>query len=619
MTRLARNQAGNVMAMYAAALIPLLGLLGGGIDMSRIYLAKTRLQQACDAGALAGRKQMAGGLWSANNGEANTVAANMFNANFQSGAYGTTGLTKSYSESNGMVTGIASVQVPMAVMQLFGQSIKTINVTCEAEMKIPNTDVMFVLDVTGSMSSTNYGDSDTKINGLKMAVRCFFETLAQIDTVANCGSTPSGSPPNAQLRFGFVPYSTNVNVGKLLNNQWMADNWTYQSRQANMYVPSAPSVGTTSQETSYSFSKKSKCQNWASGSTTSGLPASNSAPPSFTMTTYSYSFVSWNSGTCVRQVTPSTTIYTKDDNGSFFLNWTYKPVTFNVSGLKAGGSNWNSSVTLPVGSNGANTAITWNGCIEERQTVSAASYSPIPNGANDLNIDMTPSAGDSTTQWGPALSGAVWGRYDNNGNTLNEVTTTSSLSHNIGTYCPAAARRLQMYTGSTDFDTYVSTLTPTGNTYHDIGLIWGARLLSPTGLFASENAFTPSGGDIQRHMIFMTDGDACTGVENYTAYGANWWDRRTTGSSPAPTDGCTETGTLTQQVNARTEALCNAIRNQNITLWVISFGDGVSGTAQTRLQNCASPGRFYTASNTAALIDNFRSIAEEIAELRLIS
>ena len=56
MTRLGRDQRGNTIAIVAAAIVPLLGMIGGGIDMSRLYLAKTRLQQACDAGALAGRK-----------------------------------------------------------------------------------------------------------------------------------------------------------------------------------------------------------------------------------------------------------------------------------------------------------------------------------------------------------------------------------------------------------------------------------------------------------------------------------------------------------------------------------------------------------------------------------
>src|SRR3546814_4518348 len=61
LTRLLHNEAGNTLAIVAAAIFPLAGMIGGGLDMSRLYLAKTRLQQACDAGALAGRKAMGSG------------------------------------------------------------------------------------------------------------------------------------------------------------------------------------------------------------------------------------------------------------------------------------------------------------------------------------------------------------------------------------------------------------------------------------------------------------------------------------------------------------------------------------------------------------------------------
>jgi len=74
--------------MYAAALIPLLGLLGRHRHEPHLF-AKTRLQQACDAGALAGRKQMAGD-YGPHNGEP-TPSHKHVHANFQSGAYGTTG------------------------------------------------------------------------------------------------------------------------------------------------------------------------------------------------------------------------------------------------------------------------------------------------------------------------------------------------------------------------------------------------------------------------------------------------------------------------------------------------------------------------------------------------
>ena len=56
--RLRRNQSGNTLAMMAAYMLPLCALAGSAIDIARLYVVKVRLQQACDAGALAGRKFM---------------------------------------------------------------------------------------------------------------------------------------------------------------------------------------------------------------------------------------------------------------------------------------------------------------------------------------------------------------------------------------------------------------------------------------------------------------------------------------------------------------------------------------------------------------------------------
>ena len=57
---LCSNTRGSTLAICAAAIIPLLLLMGSGLDMSRAYMAKLRLQQACDAGSLAGRRVMQG-------------------------------------------------------------------------------------------------------------------------------------------------------------------------------------------------------------------------------------------------------------------------------------------------------------------------------------------------------------------------------------------------------------------------------------------------------------------------------------------------------------------------------------------------------------------------------
>ncbi|MFY9350211.1 MAG: TadE/TadG family type IV pilus assembly protein [Sphingobium sp.] len=650
--RLRDNQAGNVLVLVAAGFIPLLGFIGGGVDMARIYLVKTRLQHTCDAGALAGRKQMAGGAWNANADKARRTAEGIFNINYLDGAYGSSALSKSFTESRGKVTGTAAVTIPMTVMVLFGQSTKRISVTCDAEMRIPNTDVMFVLDTTGSMGSINTGDSDTKINGLKKAVKCFYEALAKIDTTAECGSSPTASSNNnVQLRFGFVPYSSNVNVGRLLHNDWMVDAAQYQSRKAKNaggtdvdgYKEGEAQVVSTEQ-VPYNM-------NWSAWDNVGAPGGTSCTVPADTIDMTGVESAPYNEASTVSGDTRTVTWSTNQDgryynfqgvmtggkcqiqrrylsgylkrnyqrsDASGFKEWSYERLSFNVSALKAGGSSWNAAITAPVGPYGQNASIGWDGCIEERQTYRnndddpTGEFSPIPASAHDMNIDMVPTTVEAT-RWRPLLPDLVWGRYDSAGNwTTAKVKTTSDLSRNYTYACPAAASKLKIYTSANAFEGYVNSLYPNGNTYHDIGLLWGARLLSPTGLFASENAFTQAGGEIERHMVFMTDGDTVTNNQGYTAHGVGWWDRRQTRNNAAPSNEL-----LTAVVNERTKAICSAIKAKNITLWVVSFGTGVSSAAQALLQSCASPNRFYVASNSATLISNFQQIADEISQLRL--
>ncbi len=86
-----------------------------------------------------------------------------------------------------------------------------------------------------------------------------------------------------------------------------------------------------------------------------------------------------------------------------FDGWKYGQITQNISGLK-NGTSWNSSFTLPIGANGSDKTIAWDGCIEERRpTDKLTDYDPIPSTSKDLNIDLVPSQGDATTLWGPAL------------------------------------------------------------------------------------------------------------------------------------------------------------------------------------------------------------------------
>jgi Flp pilus assembly protein TadG len=132
LTRLARDRAGNTLAIVGAALIPLTAMIGSGVDMSRAYMAKSRLQNACDAAALAGRRVMT------NDTVNQTVideARRFFNFNFQQGLYQTSAFTPAVTRSGvGTVRVAATTNIPTSIMGIFGISGIPLSVECDASL-----------------------------------------------------------------------------------------------------------------------------------------------------------------------------------------------------------------------------------------------------------------------------------------------------------------------------------------------------------------------------------------------------------------------------------------------------------------------------------------------------
>jgi Flp pilus assembly protein TadG len=600
LTRLRRNVAGNTLALAAAAMLPLLGMVGGALDLSRLYMTKVRLQHACDAGALAGRKQMGGGSWDAS---AQASALQYFWGNFTAGSYGSGTTTPTFSSTGSDVQGTATTSVPMTVMQFFKFGPRTLTVTCETAMQLPNTDVMFVLDNTGSMacapsvSGSCSITASSKISVLKNAVKCFYEALAQAKTDAtNCATNSyQGINSGSQLRFGFVPYSTNVDISQLnLPAAYFATNWSYQSRSLTVAYG-----------------------NWSSWSNTG--TACSQQPANTDVQQYQQQ----TGGT---QQQPTCTVQTRTRSKT--TPWLYAQTAFPINvtaalssfaAYKVPNAPASASITLAgIGANGTDRSVAWDGCVEEQ--------------AVTTDINQVPSASNPATQYAPALPEAIYMRAVGASENLNSSnnytratsTSTSDYANSIRSFryfCPTPAQKLQdlsVWT-PTVFDSYVNTLTPAGNTYHDVGMLWGGRLISPEGMFKSENAATAGGGVIQRHVIFMTDGDAQAGPCDYSNYGVAYWDQRTTTTMGASCPN-TDDDYLTAGVNTRLEALCTAVKNEpNTLLWVISFGgQGIEPATKTRLSNCASDSdHYFDATDANALNSAFQQIAARIAQLRL--
>ena len=602
LARLRSDTGGNTLAIMAAALIPMAALVGSGVDTARTYVVKSRLQQACDAGVLAGRKSMQPSASTSLEAPAAEQANAFFDNNFERGWLGTSNVTFVPSKTTDQqVLGVASATVPMTIMRMFDASDVTLTVTCEARYDVADSDIMFVLDVTGSMAcrpgvvcgaaSASYTDNGvtrhsaieqtgSKMQALREAVVDFESTVR------------TNADPSTRIRYGFVPYASSVNVGAAIPAQHMLrTRHTYKSRRVIGDAQQSSSTVTRTGFTSGNCATAANARVPATGYNSDG-----------TATSFTDAF--WDA--------PNTRCRATQRN--MRANWRFEPVEFDISAYYNTLVN-NTTIADPSRLNGARTS--WMGCIEERQTSTATSFD-VANLPADLNPDLIPNS--TATRWKPGWPDITWGRNGNNAVDSSETDAWFEARSLWSPYngalrapggfaaCPPAARRLSEMTAA-QVSGYVNAnnFRPHGGTYHDVGMIWGTRMLSPNGIFAADTAPNPGRPNPRRHIIFMTDGDLAPNAEIYGLYGIQRYDNRVGGGS-----GLTA---MEQRHSARFLAVCQYARERlNITVWVVAFSTGLTDD----LRACATPGdHAYTAGNKAELQAAFRRIAQQVAMLRI--
>lgn len=623
------------MAIFAVA-----ALIGGATDISRAWRTQTRLQAACDAGVLAGRR---GVTTSGFDAAAKTQAENYFFANFDEAhqdSHDTT-FVPSSADKGGTIDAVATTSLPPLMMQLFGFPGFDLSVRCTASMGVGNSDIMMVLDTTGSMGWQLAGSTQTRIEALRVAMKNFYSTVE---------NALSGT--NARVRYGFVPYSSTVNVGALLRNLdpgYLVDSWTIQSRQAvyrtvqtvSGYGAPTRTTGSGTSTTTFGnyssfgntrYNNQNQCNAarpantaWANNgaaSTSAPVTTINGSGQRVTTTTTTqpqrmteYACTSsggsgW--GIIWRYAFRDQYAYTYDTenpvytSSQVFDRWDYRPVTYDTSRFK----NFE-AVSTPTGDNGTAVSSTWRGCIEERSTVSEPSFTwsllggYAPAGAQDLEIDLAP---DSSTQskWAPMWPNVAYIRTVTYGGVVYmNSAMPSPTGQQAASSCPTAARLLATMNSSA-FNAFADSLAPAGATYHDIGMVWGARLSSPDGLWSSNVREPPAnGGEVSRHMIFMTDGEMAPSYSVQSAWGIEYHDRRVTD------DGYSED---TSRHNSRFLALCEAVKAKGIRVWVIAFAQAMT----PELQACSSTDSAFTAANASQLDAAFQAIAKQVGELRVV-
>ena len=661
LVRLRHDARGNALMIMAAMLIPLAGLSGSAVDMARLYTVKSRLQQACDVGVLAGRKLMDPNSTATTlDTNAATQAQTFFANNFTTGWFKATSVTFTPSKtSDSQVAGTASATVPMAIMGMFGLSSRTVTVACQARYDVADTDVVFVLDTTGSMaclpadsdsdcnsyvnarvsgndivkyqrpadstlgaSSGSVNDSvagypgstgfyvpektNSRIAALRTAVVNFYKTLA------------ATADSSTHIRYGFVTYTSTVNAGRAImqaSPSYMVGGsgnarktWTYQSRTpTNDYVISSDSdtksAGSASACSAYAAARSPSTlytYNSSGRATETKTSYNSNRSPSCTVTSYTYGPV-----------------------------WTYQPVSYDVSSFLTSATVDDPS-QVDSGSIGM---AQWQGCVEERDTTAGASSFDVTALPFDLDPDKIPDVTltSGAQSWRPMWPEVVYGRnyaggtygYDSTDTTTSNGNPTSrSVAMNYYDYsqngisnyylragwtvCGKPIRRVASMS-LTDVTNYVNAgdFRPIGGTYHDTGMIWGVRLLSRDGIFASDNAAWSGRQAPNRVIVFLTDGDMSPGTYIYGMYGVEYFDKRVTGGSYANQKA---------YHNARFLAECAKAKAMNISVWTVA----IDTSSSTEMTQCAttSAQALYTTDGSD-LSDKFNTIAKQVAMLRI--
>ncbi|MGD9802595.1 MAG: VWA domain-containing protein [Hyphomicrobiaceae bacterium] len=185
--RLARSQDGGVAIMFAFSFVLLMGFAGAAVDLGNVYRYKSRAQAALDAAVLAASNPLV----------ESSERANVFRATFKAN-YGDIKpfpktLEFKFVDGNGG-TGHASFDVSTYLMGAMGFDQLGVDVGSSANFDRLDTEIVFVVDISGSMRNT-------RIDGVKTAANSLIDAVL------------AGSASQAKVRFAVVPFNMAVNIG----------------------------------------------------------------------------------------------------------------------------------------------------------------------------------------------------------------------------------------------------------------------------------------------------------------------------------------------------------------------------------------------------------------------
>ena len=169
--------------------------------------------------------------------------------------------------------------------------------------------------------------------------------------------------------------------------------------------------------------------------------------------------------------------------------------------------------------------------------------------------------------------------------------------------CPYAYIQ-PMISDETALNNHIDTMNDAGNTYSNIGMQWGMRLISPDPPFTEGSAWDDP--EWNKAVVMMTDGDMVIG-STYSAY----WD-----SDRTAVDSDTD-------LENRFLEVCTFLKNQGVVVYTVTFEHAsatISSDTKQVYKDCASdPWQDYYAdvSTGSELDDLFEEIAAALSRLHI--
>jgi Flp pilus assembly protein TadG len=562
---------GNVAIVFSLSVMGLVLICGGGVDFSRQLEMRAHIQDAADAAVLRATTMTEVDLTKLKVASNQAFDKNLGLSNAVS--IMSKDLAREVLGKETNFTYTAQAEIDSIFLGIIGIPKLSTTVVSKSQSEIRKSEVVFVLDSTGSMS-----------NGGRMT-----NLKSSVDTVL--ASLLNGSGVNSSgTKVGIVPFDTQVKIPK-------GENFNYID-----YGKAKATQSCSNLNSNYCNLMIEAVDKVCAGA--NNINACRSSSKLYTKT----------------YVSGSKTYYevyvrAKEDNGGEQTVYNYTLSQFAETVNYPAGQNCNgeTGVCTPYAA-GSTTKTTFNGQLGSKSNETNSSvYDSVPSGftaANGAKINfsvnynsgydsaaaysetVTTNGVPRTIYW-PAVDGnkSAWAGCIIDRQQPFDVSSSSPSNANINSLYPARpcnnnnlAEIKALSDNIASARSHVQTLKPSGNTNITIGIQWGMEVLSPPDPFTGGVPFRDA--STQKFMILVTDGQ-------------NTRNRFTSN---------------TAQIDARTALACEAAKAENITVFVVRVVEGNSEL----LRKCATrPEYFYDLTSATQLNEALKEVFKAMKKARL--